>query len=109
TRRFTRLTNAFSKKVENHMHACQGRTQSTSVAAAKIHQFKGRWGSWVGFWQGEREGELPVIPPPYPYSSRSRSKIRFEVCCCLAGRPLSSSRIRSITARNASSLGRAGG
>jgi hypothetical protein len=26
-----------------------------------------------------------VIPPSYPCSSRSRSKIRFEVCCCLAG------------------------
>src|ERR1019366_1407143 len=50
-----------------------------------------------------------VIPPVYPCSSRSRSKIRFEVCCCLAGRPLSSSRIRSMIPTNGSSFGRAGG
>jgi hypothetical protein len=31
---------------------CQGRAESTSVAAAKIRQFKGRWESWFGFWQG---------------------------------------------------------
>src|SRR5271154_5245615 len=50
-----------------------------------------------------------VIPPPYPCSSRSRSKIRFEVCCCFAGRLLSSSRIRSMIPTNGSSFGRAGG
>jgi hypothetical protein len=41
-----------------------------------------------------------VIPPPYPYSSRSRSKIRFDVSCCFAGRPLSFSRTRSMTPLN---------
>jgi hypothetical protein len=40
--------------------ACQGRTESTSVAGAKIRQFEGRWESWFGFWQGEREGDLPL-------------------------------------------------
>src|SRR5271166_3478675 len=35
--------------------------------------------------------------------------IRFEVCCCFAGRPLSSSRIRSMIPTNGSSFGRAGG
>src|SRR5271155_5589056 len=49
------------------------------------------------------------MPPSYPCSSRSRSKIRFEVCCCLAGCPLSSSRIRSMIPTNGSSFGRAGG
>jgi hypothetical protein len=33
-------------------------------------------------------------PAPYSYSSLSRSKIRFAVCCCFAGRFMSSSRSR---------------
>src|ERR1035437_6795381 len=37
---------------------CQGRTESTSEAGRKMHQFKG-WREWCfGFWQGEREGDL---------------------------------------------------
>jgi len=40
--------------------ACQGRTESTSVAAAKTHQFEGWREWWFGFWQGEREGDLPL-------------------------------------------------
>ena len=39
---------------------CQGRSESTSVAAGKLHQFEERREWWFGFWQGEREGELPV-------------------------------------------------
>ena len=44
-----------------------------------------------------------------PCSSRSRSKIRFAVCCCFFGRDLSSLRIWSITEINGSSFGFAGG
>jgi hypothetical protein len=25
-----------------------------------MHQFKRRWEWWFGFWQGEREGDLPL-------------------------------------------------
>src|ERR1017187_2169453 len=39
-------------------HGCQGRPESTSVAAGKIHQFEGWREWWFGFWQGEREGDL---------------------------------------------------
>src|ERR1017187_5056601 len=42
-------------------YPCQGRTESTSVAAGKIHQFEGWREWWFGFWQGEREGELPSL------------------------------------------------
>src|ERR1017187_10547093 len=35
---------------------CQGRTESTSVAAAKTHQFEGWREWWFSFWQGEGEG-----------------------------------------------------
>src|ERR1039458_9107585 len=45
------------------------------------------------------------MPPVKPCSSRSRSKIRFAVCCCFFGRDLSSSRIRSIIGINGSSGG----
>ena len=38
---------------------------------------------------------------------RSRSKIRSKVCRCLAGRRLSSSRIRSMIPTNGFSFGRA--
>ena len=48
------------------------------------------------------------MPPVKPCSSRSRSKIRFEVCCCFFDRPLSSVRILSIVLMNASSFGRTG-
>jgi len=53
--------------------------------------------------------DRPHYTPPYPCSSRSRSKIRFAVWCCLAGWDLSSSKIRSMIPTNGSSLGRAGG
>jgi hypothetical protein len=36
---------------------CQGRRESTSVAGAKMHQLEGQRESWLGFWQGEREGD----------------------------------------------------
>src|SRR6202022_4241483 len=49
------------------------------------------------------------MPPVKPYSSRSRSKIRFAVCCCFFGRDLSSKRMPSITRINGSSFGLAGG
>jgi hypothetical protein len=49
------------------------------------------------------------MPPVKPCSSRSRSKIRFDVCCCFFGRPLSSARILSMIAMNGSSFGRTGG
>ena len=39
---------------------CQGRTESTSVAAGKIRQFEGWKEWWVGFCEGEREGDLPL-------------------------------------------------
>ena len=42
------------------MERCQGRSESTSVAAGKLHQFEERREWWFGFWQGEREGELPL-------------------------------------------------
>src|SRR5271170_1214756 len=45
------------------------------------------------------------MPPVKPCSSRSRSKIRFDVCCCFFGRDLSSRRIPSITGINGSSFG----
>ena len=38
--------------------ACQGRTESTSVAAGKIRQVEGWKEWWFGFLQGEREGDL---------------------------------------------------
>ena len=50
-----------------------------------------------------------VMPPVKPCSSRSRSKIRFAVCCCFFGRRLSSARILSMTAMYAPSFGLAGG
>ena len=42
----------------NYTQHCQGRPESTSVAAGKIHQFEGWREWWFGFWQGEREGDL---------------------------------------------------
>src|ERR1017187_4481208 len=57
----SRSASNWRAKVKNHRHhtfsvdRCQGRAESTSVAAAKIRQFKGRWESWFGCWQGERE------------------------------------------------------
>jgi len=42
-------------------------------------------------------------------SSRSRSKIRLDVCRCFFGRSLSDTRIASITPLNSSSFGRNGG
>ena len=50
-----------------------------------------------------------VMPPVKPCSSLSRSKIRFAVCCCFLGRPLSSARMRSMMAMKASSFGFTGG
>ena len=50
-----------------------------------------------------------VMPPVKPYSSRRRSKIRFAVCCCFFGRPLSPARMPSMMAMNAPSFGFAGG
>ena len=44
------------------------------------------------------------MPPVKPCSSRSRSKIRFAVCCCFFGRRLSSARILSMTAMYAPSF-----
>ena len=44
-----------------------------------------------------------------PCSSRSRSKIRLDVCRCFFGRSLSAARIASITPVNSSSFGRNGG
>src|SRR5882724_1347001 len=46
------------------------------------------------------------MPPVKLCSSRRRSKIRFDVCCCFLGTPLSSLRILSMIAINGSSLGR---
>jgi len=51
---------------------------------------------------------LVVCVPVKPYSSRSRSKIRFDVCRCFFGRSLSSSRMRSMTPMKGSSFGRTG-
>ncbi len=48
--------------VINHVVAryqCQGRTESTSVAAGKIRQFEGWKDWWFGFCQGEHVGYLP--------------------------------------------------
>jgi hypothetical protein len=42
-------------------------------------------------------GEAVLIP--------QRSNIRFEVCCCFCGRPLSSARILSMIAMNGSNFG----
>src|SRR5271169_4365222 len=50
-----------------------------------------------------------LIHAAYPCSSRSRSKIRFEVCRCFLGRPSSSARIPLMIPANGSSFGRAGG
>src|SRR5271167_3604512 len=44
-------------QANGRMVECQHRRQSTSHSRAKIHQFEGRWPWWVGFWQGEREGD----------------------------------------------------
>ena len=41
-------------------YLCQGRMKTTSRAGVKIRQSKGRREWWFGFWQGEREGELPL-------------------------------------------------
>src|ERR1039457_1666881 len=63
----SRSASNWRAKVKNHRHhtfsvdRCQGRAESTSVAAAKIRQFKGRWESWLGFWHGEREGISPSL------------------------------------------------
>jgi hypothetical protein len=54
---------------------CQGRTESTSVAAGKIHQFEERREWWFGFWQGEREGELP---PRYCMECLNEAEQRTE-------------------------------
>src|SRR5438067_292865 len=48
------------------------------------------------------------MPPVKPCSSRSRSNIRFDVCCCFFGRPLSSARMPSMIAMNGSSFARTG-
>jgi hypothetical protein len=46
----------------------------------------------------------PVGPAEAHAGKRRRSKIRFEVCRCFAGRVFSSSRIRSISPTNRSQL-----
>src|ERR1039458_10611231 len=78
----SRSASNWRAKVKNHLHhtfsvdRCQGRAESTSVAAAKIRQFKGRWESWFGFWQGEREGiSLSLLHGVSEASSRGRSSL----------------------------------
>src|ERR1039458_1114235 len=50
---------------------CQGRSESISVAAGKLHQFEERREWWFGFWQGEREGGTPCgSSKPRPHERR---------------------------------------
>ena len=70
---------------------------------------KARTSPSTGVYAPVRSPSLWCSRPLNPYSALSRSCIRFAVCRCFFGTPLSSSSIRSMTPVYGSSLGLRGG